>query len=245
MAQLCDGEATLRLLRRTPIVESRLVGVFSLHDVEIATGEVSVAEGDEHPEMSTIEAAFLDTELEELQATATAVRESIEGVEALEVALTEQVGVANATSFVELLRVLKQIDQILTSQLTRRGVSDTPEEEPSEEATASGGESAGGGPGQRLTGDITSREDVIKALDKICEYYNRFEPSSPLPLLLKRAKRLATKGFLEILRDLTPDALDQAKALGGVEEEVAAQSGTDSSGSSGGGESSSSSDDGW
>jgi len=71
----------------------------------------------------------------------------------------------------------------------------------------------------RLTGEIRSREDVILALDKICQYYDRYEPSSPLPLLLKRAKRLANKTFLEIVKDLTPDALAQIQALGGVEPE--------------------------
>ena len=34
------------------------------------------------------------------------------------------------------------------------------------------------------------------------------EPSSPVPLLLQRAKRLFAKDFLEILRDLTPGGVD-------------------------------------
>ncbi len=227
LAQLCDSGATLGLLRKTPLVRSRAVGAFSLFDIEVATGEIKVADDAEHPEMSTIEAAFLDCGIDELQATAAAVRQAIDDVSALEVSLTEQVGVANATSFEPLVRVLKQADQVLGSQLNRRGVSEELEDEASEEDGAGpegGGPTAGGVATQRLAGEITSREDVIRALDKICEYYNRFEPSSPLPLLLHRAKRLATKSFLEILRDLTPDALEQAKLLGGVEgiEDVAA-----------------------
>ena len=75
------------------------------------------------------------------------------------------------------------------------------------------------GEAQRLTGEITSRQDVIRALDKICEYYDRHEPSSPLPLLINRAKRLASKSFLEIIGDLTPDALAQAQSIGGIEGE--------------------------
>jgi type VI secretion system protein ImpA len=55
-------------------------------------------------------------------------------------------------------------------------------------------------------------------LDKICDYYERYEPSSPLPMLLKRAKRLATKSFLDILEDLTPDGVSQARIIGGVEQ---------------------------
>jgi type VI secretion system protein ImpA len=62
---------------------------------------------------------------------------------------------------------------------------------------------------------IRSRDEVIRALDKICEYYQRSEPSSPLPLMLERAKRLVPLGFLELIRDLAPDAVAQAEALRG------------------------------
>ena len=67
--------------------------------------------------------------------------------------------------------------------------------------------------------DIESREDAIKALEKVCQYFERHEPSSPLPLLLRRAKRLSTKSFLDILRDISPGGLDQAEALGGLANE--------------------------
>ena len=46
-------------------------------------------------------------------------------------------------------------------------------------------------------------------------YYERHEPSSPVPLLLKRAKRLVAKDFMEILRDLAPDGVDQAERISG------------------------------
>jgi type VI secretion system protein ImpA len=37
--------------------------------------------------------------------------------------------------------------------------------------------------------------------------------------LLQRAKRLVAKDFMEILRDLTPDGVSQAEAIGGVRNE--------------------------
>ena len=51
---------------------------------------------------------------------------------------------------------------------------------------------------------IASRDDVVRAIDRICDYYSRYEPSSPVPLLLKRARRLATGSFVDIVRDLAP-----------------------------------------
>ncbi|MEL7338378.1 MAG: hypothetical protein AAFN70_19475, partial [Planctomycetota bacterium] len=64
-------------------------------------------------------------------------------------------------------------------------------------------------------GKIGSRKDAIKALDDVCDFYELNEPSSPLPLLIRRAQRLASKSFLDILRDLAPDAVATAEALGG------------------------------
>ena len=61
-------------------------------------------------------------------------------------------------------------------------------------------------------------EDVIRTLDRLCKYYEKYEPSSPLPLLLMRAKRLASMSFLDIIKDLSPDALTQARAVGGFDD---------------------------
>jgi len=62
---------------------------------------------------------------------------------------------------------------------------------------------------------VGSRDDVIKSLDKICKYYERHEPSSPIPLLIKRCRRLVNKSFLEIVSDLAPDGLKQARLVVG------------------------------
>jgi type VI secretion system protein ImpA len=70
------------------------------------------------------------------------------------------------------------------------------------------------GPG--VSGTIQSRADVIKALDLICDFYREHEPSSPVPLIIERAHRLVNKDFMEILTDLTPDALAQLRVITGT-----------------------------
>ncbi|MBE0617668.1 MAG: hypothetical protein IH608_07060 [Proteobacteria bacterium] len=62
---------------------------------------------------------------------------------------------------------------------------------------------------------MRSREDVVHLLDKVCDYFRRNEPSSPVPLLLERAKRLVSKSFLEIVRDLAPDGVAQVELIRG------------------------------
>ena len=66
---------------------------------------------------------------------------------------------------------------------------------------------------------LTSRDDAIRALDAAAEFFRRNEPSSPIPLFLDRAKRLVSKDFLEVLADVAPDALPQAKSAGGIRDE--------------------------
>ncbi|SNS92319.1 MULTISPECIES: type VI secretion system protein TssA [unclassified Azospirillum] len=67
------------------------------------------------------------------------------------------------------------------------------------------------------TGAVSRREDVAAMLDSICEYLTRTEPSSPVPFLLQRAKRLLGKNFMELLSDLAPDGASQFQTVRGPE----------------------------
>ena len=90
-------------------------------------------------------------------------------------------------------------------------------EELGAEADAGGAPQAAGGAARpaAITGEVNTREDVLRMIDKICGYYERSEPSSPVPLLLQRAKRLVPKTFFEILEDLAPDGINQMAVISG------------------------------
>jgi type VI secretion system protein ImpA len=81
-----------------------------------------------------------------------------------------------------------------------------------------GGESSGGGAVIGV-GSIKTREDAIRALDAVIAFFRKNEPSSPVPMFVERAKRLVAKDFLEVLLDIAPDGLDQAKRVGGIRDE--------------------------
>ncbi len=68
-------------------------------------------------------------------------------------------------------------------------------------------------------GSISNRDDAIKALDRVCEWIGRNEPTNPAPLLIRRAQRLMGKSFLEIIRDLAPDGLKDVERIAGVDSE--------------------------
>ncbi|GGU51698.1 hypothetical protein GCM10009504_05500 [Pseudomonas laurentiana] len=66
---------------------------------------------------------------------------------------------------------------------------------------------------------FSSREEVVIALEAIEAYYSLHEPSSPIPMLVRRVRRLAGKDFLEIIAELAPSSIDDMRALAGAQED--------------------------
>jgi type VI secretion system protein ImpA len=231
LMSLRDGASTLSFIKRTPLVQAPALGNFSLRDILIARGESAAADG-EKPEMSTVEAAFMATEPQAILDLRDSVRETANHARKIEALVTEQVGAANTVSLDALIETCRDIERIVTEQLQRRGVGDDDEEsaESSDGDDPSAGDetTATARATSRPNGEINTREDVIRTLDRLCAYYERHEPSSPLPLLLKRAKRLASMSFLEIIRDLTPEGLTQAESIGGLQSEEVDSNNADS-----------------
>ncbi|MBI5017328.1 MAG: type VI secretion system protein TssA [Deltaproteobacteria bacterium] len=216
LAALSDADAVLRPVREAPLVSSRALGRFSLRDVQVATGALPAPPDGRVPELATIDAAFTDTELADLQATARTVDAALEAASAIETQVSDRVGAGEGVNLGELTKLLKAARHVVTDRLARRGVAEpnaVPQTE-SEAPMATVGTASAVAPPQ-ASGPIRSRDDALRALDMVCDYFNQNEPSSPVPLLLQRAKRLVSKSFLDIVRDLAPDGLPQAERIQG------------------------------
>ena len=210
---LCDPAAVTDWFRMVPLVATRSFGRFSMRDLAVASGELPAQGGVEPPQISAIDGAFAECPVADLQATEQTLRESLDHLAALETSVGARVGVAQAPSFSKLSGLVSQAHKILVARLDRRGVTAAPLPGVSPgDATV-----ADAGPQVQavVPGAITSREDVVRLLDRMCEYYERNEPSSPVPLLLKRCKRLVSANFLDIVRDVAPIAVDQVETLCG------------------------------
>src|SRR6266513_2658313 len=122
--------------------------------------------------------------------------------------LTETVGSARAPDMGALTAVLTEIQKNLAPYM-----SSVPGQLQAEGQNIESDSTPG-----RLTGDgtVQSRQDVLRLLERICEYYERTEPSSPLPLLLRRAQRMAEMDFLQIVDELTPAMRAQLEPIVGV-----------------------------
>lgn len=210
IVNLADKEGMLRDLLLVPVVSAKMAGRFNLRDVRVAQGDLPApADQESVPDAGIINAAFMEADLDDLVESLAKVTEAKEHAEAIDAVFNEQVGAANGPDLNPLLSELKDLNRIYVEHLGARGVGAEGEVEEPEAGS-------GAAPGQAISGEIRSREDAIRMIDKICIYFENNEPSSPVPLLLNRAKRLISKDFLDILRDITPDGVMQAEMIGGV-----------------------------
>jgi type VI secretion system protein ImpA len=210
---LCDSAAVIERVRAIPLVTSRAFGRFNLRDLAIASGELPPARGTAAPASIAIDGAFSESAVADLQATASSVRESLEHLAVLETTVAAHVGLAHAPSFSMLSRLLEQAHKTLAARLEVRAVKcASPAAGPSATPAAVNEDREGQA---ALTETVTSREEVARCFERICDYYQCHEPSSPMPLLLQRCKRLVSASFLDIVRDVAPDAVSQVEMLRG------------------------------
>ncbi|GLS39147.1 type VI secretion protein [Mesorhizobium tianshanense] len=71
-------------------------------------------------------------------------------------------------------------------------------------------------PSTGLPDRISSRDDVVKCLDLVVAFYDRTEPSSPIPHLARRVRRMVHMDFVELMEDLAPSGLKEFRLLAGV-----------------------------
>jgi type VI secretion system protein ImpA len=222
------SQELLASLRTAPLLVSQVAGPISLRHFGIASGELAQATDGAKVDLSLLDAGFREAPLAVLQRLA-ATLESARG-ELKGVAEAFQAGAGGAGPDLSALdRVLYQAQSIVRPRLLARAAE---EGTPMAAGASSNGTPDGTGappadgasvpaapaPGPP-SGVVRNRDDVIMLLDKICGYYERNEPSSPLPLLLQRCRRLATSSFLDIMKDLAPAALQQVEVIAGKTEQ--------------------------
>jgi type VI secretion system protein ImpA len=78
--------------------------------------------------------------------------------------------------------------------------------------TAAGASASGGG----LPSRLDSRREVEKCLDLIIEFYERTEPSSPIPHLATRMRRMVPMDFLQLIEEVAPGGVKDFKNVAGV-----------------------------
>ena len=216
-------------IRRLPLVKAAGVGEFSSRDIQIVLGKWPYGFGAQaqQPDKGKIDAAFSACDATALQDVTLQIRQALEHVAAIDALLVEFIGNddLDRPTFQQLTRELQTAHGFLMERLAQRGLTVTePKTTAVDEASnkplaTHSSVVAAVAPAVAGTAEIRSRDDVLRALDRLCEYYQQHEPSSPVPLLLERAKQLVSKSFIEILQDLAPSSLEQISQLRGAQRE--------------------------
>lgn len=215
LSALADPQGLLRASRDARIFQSRAHGELTVRQVELAAGKLQ-ARGDETvPAMASIEQQLGAVIREDADLPAR-VAAALASARALARLLDDKVGADRSPDLKPLLGTLVVVDQVV-GRVAATILGDAADGSRSDgDASASSG---GGGPAVNAGGTIRSRADVGVLLDRITEYLQRTEPTNPAQLLVARAKRIMDMDFIQLMNELAPDGLSQARIVTGVPEE--------------------------
>jgi len=230
-----DPMMVIQHLRNASLTFSKQMGNFSLRDIMFANGEID-SDDSSAPDMSVIKAAFMDTPSEKLEMNADAVKECLEMIHGISDSLNEKVGESNSVSFESLLNELKKINKLYEPYLSNPpsavgSEGDVVAEDDKEEPDGGNMEETSPKQTQAVSiskFEIASRGDAIFVLEKICRYFKEAEPNSPIPFLLKRAIRVANMNYIDLIQEMTPEAIEQVRTVLGISEMYQSESSDDS-----------------
>ncbi len=199
-------------LREVPIAHTKQHGRISYLETMVARGEIPAEALDEPVDPGRVSACLKADEPERLQERSGL----LEACEDLTRQIESQVLAQAPSASVglgQLRSLIGAIRGILDEELAARGYgSPAPGEAVPDEGAAGGT----GAPAQRqgISGEVTSRQEVLLALDKILRYYESNEPGSPVPLFVRAAQKLVTMSFYDIMEKLDRDTMSRVKEIG-------------------------------
>ncbi|ANN68400.1 type VI secretion system protein TssA [Bordetella bronchialis] len=223
LVALEEKSGLLRQVYTLPLAESPLHGGVSLRDLDLADGAPGVSGDENRMDAAAVDAVFKTADPQALGDAAACLARAAARADRIEALVTERVGHARAVALRELRQLLSRAAGVAGERLAAH-----PERRA---ARAAAGEAAADDPAGAAGGAIhatqpdglpagcgipRSRDDVVAAIDRICDYYAREEPGSPVPLLLRRAQRLVGLAFIDLLGDLSPDSVAQVNHIAGI-----------------------------
>lgn len=211
LAPLVDSETMLRELRRVPFIRSRSLGQVLVRDVEVAMGRLPAPSDGPAVSLEQVESMARSMAAEN-PAALEVVREAAQTLRAVHGMLVEKVGGDRAPDVRPLANVLTPLVNVCNAALAASAPAQTA-------VTQEEGGAVPSAAGPAVPGEIRTRDDAIRLLDRVCDFLERQEPSNPAPLLIRRAKRLMTMSFVDIINDMAPESLSQVRNIAGIRDE--------------------------
>jgi type VI secretion system protein ImpA len=197
--------AILDYLYTTPVCRPKGMAPITFDDIQAARRREKGGEGvpANAPDPAKLSAAMRDGAGEQIVANHKALQQALEAVRAVDQFLTTTLGAGNTISFEGLEKALLEMVGGLESYLPGAAAQGA-------DAAAVTGDS-GSIAGISVRGSIRSRDDVVRAIDSICDYYRQVEPCSPVPYLLRRAQKLAAMDFVQAVQELNLATIDSLR----------------------------------
>ena len=227
LVRLQDPAVVLRTMRNMPLATTPQTGPICWRDIAVFRGAMEAEDGRAKPTEAAIRGAFANTNPERMQLVRDAVASALQDAAAIPAAFDAQAGSGSGPDFTNLQKLLQDIQKELRAFETGAGAAEAASEPAPDDAdlpadgapTARRAGGAQGGMTIRSISGVSNRDDALYLLDLVSVYFRTQEPSNPAPMLIDRARRLATMEFLDILRDLAPDGLGQAQNIAGPQPE--------------------------
>lgn len=210
---LRENEGLIGDLRESRIVADRAIGEITGRAAEVALGLSPLRSGESDPGRGTLLQMMSDAVAKDpaLRATCQGASAAARELDALQ---KDKLGSGTAPDLKPLLALAAGIESLLPPEAGAAADEAGAGDDAGADAAAGGG---GGGTRRGLSGSVTSREEAVRAIDMVCDYLERAEPTNPAPLFLRRARQLVNHNFLQLMKVLAPDALAEVARTVGID----------------------------
>jgi type VI secretion system protein ImpA len=214
MGSLASLDGLLGDARNLPLLPERRLGGLRARDVEVALDRIPPRADEALVPLSHIEGVL--AEHGDLAARIReGARKAKEHLADLQRLMNDRFGIERAVD-VKPLRGL--LDAVLT--VVPEPVVEAAADEGAAATGGTMGDEAAAAPRAARRGgvmSVDSRDDAVKAINLVCAYLERAEPTNPAQLLLRRAERLIDRNFLQLIKQFAPDAMGEVARVMGVD----------------------------
>ncbi len=218
---LIDSLSTSRFLikPRRLILASSVGGSYSFDDLETARGNLQSSDSEQANQARLVVGVFESTPKEKHARNHATALEALEHAREIENIFDECGGSDDSISLSDLRDCLSRMASALEPYAKDADTTTTS----AAETQASGTSHTSGGANIQAFGSIDSRQKAGEQLEQIAQFFERNEPSSPVPYMLRRARRCIGMSFMDLIKDLSTDAANANLILspeGGSENSV-------------------------
>ncbi len=231
LAELNSLSSVLGDVRQAWVLNDRSIGSIAVRDIEIALGTLLPRDDESPMPRSQIEAMLTDA-VASKPALARQASDALAALARLSECLTAErseggagLSYAELPDFSLLRQMLEAVAELtpepsgaddgesdgdLSALLGSLGIEDSSRQAAPRAATRGRSAASSGGA-------IESRQDAVQAIERVCAYLERHEPTNPACQLLRRAQRLIDSNFLQLVREFAPDAVGEVARMLGVD----------------------------